>query len=1221
MHNATDVKCDLDQKFIFNVLDWHEFDEVDINKESDKDSDHDKSDQYKKYNKYNDNKRYVIKAFGRTLDDKSVYLRIEKFPPHFYILLPETWTTNLEAKCEYLVGVLKNKNSILEHTLEKFEIVKRKKLYGFYAGKKFNFLRLVFTNRKSIYDAVRIFDNKIQLYYGSNNGVGIQERLFKFDVYESNIDPYIRFMHIQNLISCGWLSIDKKLLRKSHEPNTCDISYSVDWCDVLPFNSPKIAPFYMCSFDIECKSDDGSFPQANRQTDAIIQIGMTFTKYGSMDIVKRIMISFNTCDPIENAEVYSCKTEQDLLLKFQEIIKREDPDILTGYNIFSFDLPYIIERAKLLNVDERFYHLSKINDHVCKLLSKKLSSSALGENNLNYIDSLGRVNIDLMKVVQRDEKLSSYKLDSVAENFFKDKVTELIPLENGQYKVISDRIRKDKNGKEFVEIDKTMGKKIENKNLGVLKEKNYVRFEKDGEIVMLKFRIIEINYSENWFIIEKLDPILTGKCKLVWGLVKDDIKPKQIFECYKKTSADRRIIAEYCIQDCALVSKLMTKLEVLTNNISMASVCHVPLHYIFFRGQGIKSLSLVAKYCRNEGYLIPIPAKITEDSEDVGYEGATVLDPDIKFHQTPIPVMDYNSLYPSSMISSNISHETLVTLPEYDNLPSYVYNNVTYNNSDGSQTTCRFAKIKDQFIDSDPSKSKKGVIPSILQNLAAERKAAKKAMAKAFEEGDFFKEKIFNGLQLALKVTMNSIYGQLGARTSPICDKRLAASTTAIGRRMLLIGQAFVENDLKNILTLLYDASKKNDDVEYERLMSMYLKERDPKFEPHFKKFIIALLDNFNINPKCIYGDTDSIFINMDASHKISNKPVIGNEIIIEDKNVNIDELKKDLGNSMIEISIELGHIASRFLKTTLPYPHNMEYEKTFFPLALMAKKKYIGNKYDDEHGIDHPYQSAMGVVLKRRDNANIVKKIIGGMVNIMMNKVDVDMTIRFIKKAINDLLKGKFEIHEFITSKTLKSNYVDRTRLAHVVLADRMALRDPGNAPQLNERIPYVAVEVVEKKGQKMLQGEKIEHPDYIAEHKLKIDYLFYLKNQIMNPSIQFLELLMTPAEAEKLFDDFINAVEDKRKGVQSLMKFGITKSQDTNSVDIDFDNLINKSAKPNKTVKSKKAMEIKKIDEDKDLEEFYERTPVILEDENVENQVKTIVPVVHEIEHVDDE
>ena len=1198
MNNTTNQQDPISDDFIFNVIDWHEFDEIPYEDEQNSESDSEGSSSAK--NKYfnEQNKKYVIKMFGRTENGESVYVRVDGFPPHFYILLPENWKTDLETKCDYLVNVLKKKNSNLEHTFDKWEIVHRKKFYGFCAGKKWPFLRLVFKNKKAMMDTARMFDNKICMFTSSTNKANIKEKFIKFDVYESNIDPYIRFMHIQDLQSCGWIKIDKSKLIESSEPTTCTHAYNVNWFDVLPMNEKiGIAPFIIASFDLECKSGDGiSFPVASDIRNPIIQIGITLSKYGQQDVYKKIMISLGTCDDIEGAEVYRCKREKELLEKFQEIIQREDPDIYTGYNIFNFDIPYLMDRAKHsdIRVNEKFYYMSKLKNYKCKMVTKNLSSSALGDNKLNYIDAIGRIPIDLMKVVQRDYKLGSYKLDSVAENFFKDKVIKVEPYLTAEQILNNEQINNLEStpDDEFVDfinnIKQQTSYKVYSKNIAILSKGNYVRFEKDGEIYMAKYKIIDINHKEGWFILDTINPLFLEKCKLFWGMVKDDIKPKDIFALYDKTSADRKLIAEYCIQDCALVSKLMAKLEVLTNNISMASVCHVPLHYIFFRGQGIKSLSLVSKTCRKKGYLIPVMKKDSSEEtiDGVGYEGATVFDPEIGFHRKPIAVKDYNSLYPSSIISKNVSHETIVTSPEYDNLPGYKYYDVAYNNQDGSQTHCRYAKKIDEFVDSNPSKSEFGIIPSILAFLLAERKAKKKEMNR---ETDPFKKNILDGTQNALKVTANSIYGQLGAPTSPIYFKHGAACTTSIGRTMLETGRDFVERDLTGILMGLYDCVKTNNELEWENILSIRLKERDPKFESELKEFLIDCFDKYVMKPRIVYGDTDSIFINFD----------------LKDKHTKVDVYDK----VTLYYCIELGKISSKFLKTLLPYPHNMEYEKTFYPFAQMAKKKYVGNKYEDD--VNSFKFSCMGVVLKRRDNAHIVKKIVGSMVDIMMNEIDIDKTIRSTKKLINDLLKGRFGIHEFITSKTLRGTYkgtkmtTDSTgkagesglwpwndvncAQAHILLAQRMAQRDPGNAPQLNDRIPFVAIETPEKKGVKILQGERIEHPEYILEQGLKVDYLFYLTNQIKNPAKQFLDLIMKPSDVDALFRDYIIQEEDRRKGRQSLNKFGITKvkldpsnkSTQQNDTELNFDVYINKLAKPTNTVASKKSTLIKTIAE----------------------------------------
>jgi len=179
------------------------------------------------------------------------------------------------------------------------------------------------------------------------------------------------------------------------------------------------------------------------------------------------------------------------------------------------------------------------------------------------------------------------------------------------------------------------------------------------------------------------------------------------------------------------------------------------------------------------------------------------------------------------------------------------------------------------------------------------------------------------------------------------------------------------------------------------------------------------------------------------------------------------------------------------------------------------------------------------------------------------MNEININKTIVFIKKSIKSLLEGKYPITDFITSKTLKAKYANRETQSHVVLADRMKKRDPGNAPEVNERIPYVAI-VTEKpknKKLKLLQGDKIEHPDYILEHNLKIDYLFYLTNQIKNPTIQFLELVHD--DPGSIFRPFIISEENKRNGITELTKFGFTKKNknDLDDIyDIDIGNNIEK-------------------------------------------------------------
>ena len=72
------------------------------------------------------------------------------------------------------------------------------------------------------------------------------------------------------------------------------------------------------------------------------------------------------------------------------------------------------------------------------------------------------------------------------------------------------------------------------------------------------------------------------------------------------------------------------------------------------------------------------------------------------------------------------------------------------------------------------------------------------------------------------------------------------------------------------------------------------------------------------------------------------------------------------------------------------------------------------------------------------------------------------------------------------------------------------MGERDPGNKPTSNERIPYAYIQVKEKNGIKLLQGDRIESLDYIKDKKLKLDYHAYINNQLLKPICQVFELVV---------------------------------------------------------------------------------------------------------------
>jgi DNA polymerase elongation subunit (family B) len=296
--------------------------------------------------------------------------------------------------------------------------------------------------------------------------------------------------------------------------------------------------------------------------------------------------------------------------------------------------------------------------------------------------------------------------------------------------------------------------------------------------------------------------------KLRWGIAKDDVTPQDIFRLTNGSASDRAIVAKYCIQDCNLVHHLLNKIDVITGYIEMSNICNVPISFLVFRGQGIKLTSYVAKKCREKDTLLP--DLDSSFGNDEGYEGAIVLPPKCSMYMdNPVACVDYASLYPSAMISNNLSPDSKVWTQEYDlegtllkensgeyELPAgYDYVDVEFDTFQWRRTNaksratkvktgkkiCRFAQFPDE---------RRAILPAILEELL---KARKDTRARIKKEPDAFMRNILDKRQLAYKVTANSLYGQCGSKTSTFFEKDVAAATTATGRMMIIYAKRIIE--------------------------------------------------------------------------------------------------------------------------------------------------------------------------------------------------------------------------------------------------------------------------------------------------------------------------------------------------------------------------------------------------------------------------------------------
>ena len=1074
----------------------------------------------------------VIKAFGRQYDGRSVGINILGFKPFFYIECKNA-SVDAEGVKDYINTKIPTK------PVASIEIVAKHK-FRYFSDKPSTYLKVSFALNSAYKKAISYF--KWSITGPDRSELGALLGMLELNLAEIDITPELRLFHMLDIQPCGWLKCKLNSTNNSRTlglTNPNSLNYDVWWEDISALAESdikvNIAPFKILSFDIECTSPTGVFPHPinsysnlcedivgaweltggkmtvqevvqntvflftqNRAKsifrpilfhnsakklngfnasklekvlityvlipnvtitklmfktavkvvledlfakmvadgdipqvagEEVFQIGLAVKVYGTNE-VEKILLCQPKCGPIEGATVISYTNERGLLEGFRQHMISIDPDLIIGWNTNAFDYMFIIERCTALGITiqnefrYRTLQYSKLQEdlnynYFSTRTQKVKQSAAFGTVENDVIISPGRVNIDVMKVIQQEHQLESYKLDDVASLFI-----------NGTIDKILDENRLEVSGANDIEVG------------------NYMKIRDD-----FKLKALNIEHIDDKTIVT-VNSTSEVAVKSKWGLAKDDVSVKEIFASYTGTEEDRAVVGKYCIQDCVVVLKIVERLSIFTNALAMANVCYIPLDWVYWKGQNIRSYSLITKTCTLDNYIVPELSLKDKTAGDGCFEGATVLSciPGM-YADTGVIVLDFASLYPSSIITENISHETILK-DEADLAKAkalgYNVNTVTYSSHLESTITCR-------YISAD---SKKGILPTTIQRLLAARKSTRKIQKNHAKYSSEWK--VLEGVQLAYKVVANSMYGTLGTSTSKLMFHSLAASVTSIGRSTISLAMSTIQQ---------------------------------------------------RYGGRIIYADTDSTWI---VPALIAT---------------NSDLTTKEGRVEMLNKCIAMGRYINNDIKKYLKGVQDLEYEMVVYPLIMFTKKRYVGNIYEDD-GAHCEGRKTMGIVLKRRDNAPILKEIFGGVIETMLNDTDnVEAIDMKITKMFNDFSNGSFPLKQFIITKKLLAHYANPSGTPHKVLADRMAERDSGTAPEANERLAYVIVHpsmIVDgdynekdiKMGQRLeavsylyqTYGEGMSYSDFInrpLNPAAKLDYSQYILTQLQKPLLQILELV----------------------------------------------------------------------------------------------------------------
>jgi len=871
----------------------------------------------------------LIRLYGITEKKNSVCLIIENFHPYFYVKKPKNFTSVDKQKLIEALTKLIEANKKQNYYVYDIEIVDKINIYN-YNSQQEQFLKIILYDPKNVSFLRDMFERGYQL--GD----------FKFEpqTFESKINFPLRFMVDRDIVGMSWVQVKHgKYHEIDNKISNCQIEV---WCsveDVIPLSThgeySKLAPLRILSIDIECSSEAGHFPVPEK--DPVIQISNICVEFGadSEPIIQK-MFSFKKCADIVGVDVHSFDKEEEMLKQWRKFVVDLDPDIITGYNISMFDLPYLLNRAENLKIRE-FAYLSRLSHVPSKVRHKQTKVKGFMNRDTIDINLEGRIILDMYTYLIREVKLRSYSLNNVSFQY-----------------------------------------------LGEQKE--------------------DVHYS----LISKL---------------------------WEQNEYTRRRLAVYCMKDAYLPLRLMDIFLTLINYSEMCRVTSTPLNFILTRGQQIKVSTQLHKKALERGYIVPNMKK-TRDAfdEEEGFEGAFVLSPTVGFHTIPIVTLDFSSLYPSIMIAHNLCYSTLLKPGEEKNLKE---------GEDYTRTPNGECFVTEKI--------RKGILPTILEELLAARKAAKKDMNN---EKDPFKKKILNGRQLALKISCNSVYGFTGATSGQLPCLQISSSVTAIGRTMIE-------------------------------------KTRDIVMEKYSKK------NGFKYDSTVIYGDTDSVMIKFGVE-TLKEALQLGNES---------SEFVTQHFKKPIKIEFEKVFWPYLLLKKKkyagVIWTREDKYDK-------IDTKGLEAVRRDNCELVRIVVENVLKKILVDRSPDDAIKYCKGVISDLLQNKIDISLLI--ISKSLSKRSEEGGSDEEGDGKKNTGKNKsaIYQAKQAHVELAEKMRKRDPGTAPNIGDRIQYVII-----KGEKGSKNyENSEDPIYVLEHDLPIDIDYYLENQLKKPLLRIFTPILDKAE-----------------------------------------------------------------------------------------------------------
>ena len=356
----------------------------------------------------------IIRVYGLNKEGETICVNIEGFTPYVYLELDPKYGWDKMKTNQLLKKIKEACDGVIDG-----KMVRKKKLFfnhkmkgsdGVWEDEKFPYLFLTLKNKRMSHLLEKILRGGISIF-----GTKMRPKM-----HEHNATAILQLVCNRKIKTAGWIRVSGDELDEDDKSTTADYEYCINHKDITPLNDNFVPNPIVMGFDIEVNSTNPDrMPQSDVPGDKVFQISASVARLGSDD-KKDYLITLGTPNHNvvgEDVEIWCCGTEGELLEAFSDLVQQVSPHVITGYNIFNFDIPYMIDRARRCNAYQIFDQQGfDVGGHSPEK-EIKWSSSAYGNQEFKYLDAQGRLYVDLLPLVKRDYKFNNYKLKTISDHF------------------------------------------------------------------------------------------------------------------------------------------------------------------------------------------------------------------------------------------------------------------------------------------------------------------------------------------------------------------------------------------------------------------------------------------------------------------------------------------------------------------------------------------------------------------------------------------------------------------------------------------------------------------------------------------------------------------------------------------------------------------------------------------------------------------------------------